>query len=261
MTGIIPFSWTHDTCGPIARSAKDLALIWEVIADAKLTENIPISEMRIGVLHPLRSILQVEPEIEDATYAAAKVLESEGAHRVHVKLPPFKEWDMARRIVVVSDMLAAHQDAGWFPQRVGSYSDEAASLLREGGAISGADLVLALRKLKELEKPLLALFDDVDVVLVPTSIRTAPTVVEAENKAKPGQPPPLVADVMRATGPIGWCGLVSVSVPSGFSSDGLPVGLQFVARDESTALSAAAHFQGLTNFHEARPPLGPLYSA
>jgi aspartyl-tRNA(Asn)/glutamyl-tRNA(Gln) amidotransferase subunit A len=262
MKGIIPFSWTHDTCGPIARTAMDLAFIWQVMADdAKSTANVSIPEIRVGVLHPLQSILQVEPEIEDATYGAISILELGGARRHDVQLPPFKEWDVARRTVVVSDMLAAHQDAGWFPQRVNRYSDEVVSFLRMGQEISGADLVLARRKLEELGQQFLNLFDNVDVVLVPTAIRTAPTVVEAESKAGPGQPPPLVPDVMRATGPIGWCGLASVSVPSGFASDGLPLGLQFVAVNEWTALSTAARFQTLTNFHEARPPLDLLYSA
>jgi aspartyl-tRNA(Asn)/glutamyl-tRNA(Gln) amidotransferase subunit A len=259
MEGIIPFSWTHDTCGPLGRSAEDLALMWQVMSgDGSVTTERPAAGLRIGVLHPLQSMLECLGEVERATYAAADALESEGAKRHDIELPPFEEWDVSRAKVVASDMLAAHQEAGWFPERVDRYSEEARAFLERGLAITGADLTLARRKLEPLGARYLAVFDHVDVVLVPTAIRTAPTVAEAMERAKPGQPPPLVPDIMRATGPVGWCGLVSVSVPSGFADDGLPVGLQFVARDESTALSAAARFQAVTDYHKARPPLEQL---
>jgi aspartyl-tRNA(Asn)/glutamyl-tRNA(Gln) amidotransferase subunit A len=259
MKGIIPFSWTHDTCGPLGRTAEDLALMWRAMsADQSVTTERPASGLRIGVLHPLQSILECHPDIEQATYAAAEVLESEGAKRHDVDLPPFKEWDVPRGMVVVSDMLAAHHEAGWFPDRADRYSDEARAFLEKGLEITGADLTLARRKLKGLRERYLGLFEEVDVVLVPTVIRTAPTVDEAMERSKPGGSPPLVPDIMRATGPVGYCGLVAASVPSGFAGDGMPIGLQFVARDESTALSAAARFQAVTDHHEARPDLERL---
>lgn len=262
MEGIIPFSWTHDTCGPLGRSTEDLALMWRVMSgDGTVTTERPAAELRIGVLHPLQSTLECRDEVERATYAAADALASEGAKRHDIELAPFEEWDVPRAKVVASDMLAAHQEAGWFPERADRYSEEARAFLERGLAITGADLTLARRRLEPLGERYLAVFDHVDVVLVPAAIRTAPTVAEAMEQAKPGEPPPLVPDLMRATGPVGWCGLVSVSVPSGFAEDGLPVGLQFVARDESTALSAAARFQAVTDHHKARPPLEALLTS
>ena len=268
--GIIPLSWTHDTCGPMARSAVDLALVWAIIADDPgVTTRIPVEEMTIGVPHPLQSILQVDPDIEEATYAAARVLEGEGSRRREVQLAPFKEWDAPRKMVVVSDMLAFHQEAGWFPEQEQRYSEQTAAFLRRGEKISGADLVLARRKLQGLGAEFMSALDGIDVLLLPTVICAAPTVEDATGEAEPAHPGadsifqdrrPLVADILRATGPIGWCGLASVSVPCGLSSDGLPLGLQFVARDESMALSVAARYQVATDFHTARPPLDPLLS-
>jgi len=259
MEGIVPFSWTHDTCGPLGRSAVDLALLWRTMSnDPATSSELPVSRMKVGVLHPLQSVLEVIPDVETATYGVADTLVAQGAERRDVTLPPFKEWDAARAMVVVSDMLAAHREAGWFPERADRYSEEAAAFLRRGESVIGADLVLARRKLQALGDRYLALFEEVDVVLVPTAIFTAPTIEAAFAEAEPGKPPPLVPDVMRATGPVGWCGLVSVSVPSGFAADGMPVSIQFVAKHESTALSAAAGFQAATDFHQARPPVGAL---
>jgi aspartyl-tRNA(Asn)/glutamyl-tRNA(Gln) amidotransferase subunit A len=266
--GVIPLSWTHDTSGPIARTAVDLGLAWRVIgADPTADWNLSVESMRIGVLSPLQTILGAESEIEESTRLAAKVLESEGARLRDVSLTPFTEWDGPRKAVVASDMLALHRESGWYPLRAELYSEETLAFLRKAEQIGGADLVLARRKLSRLGEEFTRLFDDVDVVVMPTVTRTAPTVDEAAPRPRSSSesfgsgftdPRPLVAEVLRATGPIGWCGLVSVSVPSGLASDGLPLGVQFVARDESTALSVAARYQTATDFHEATPPLSRI---
>lgn len=259
LEGIVPFSWTHDTCGPLGRTAADMAMMWRVMSgDDTVTINMPISSIRCGVIDPLQSILEVDPEVEKAHYAAADALEAAGAPRRSVRIAPFKDWEEARGKVVVSDMLAAHQDAGWFPGRVDKYSGPAAAFLRMGQEVTGADLTLARRKLQELGQELLDVFNDVDALLWPTVIMTAPTVAEAVAKTKPDKPFPLVPDTMRATGPVGWCGLVGVSIPMGFASNGLPMGLQIVTKDESTALSLGTHYQAITDHHKARPPLDRL---
>ena len=256
LDGIVPFSWTHDTVGPLGRTAEDLAITWRVMSgDASVTTQRPASELRIGIPHPLESTLECHHDIERATYAAAAALESEGVKRHDVDLPNFKEWDQSRAMVVVSDMLAAHTEAGWFPQRWELYSDETQAFLEKGLAITGADLTLARRRLQGLVARYLAVMNEVDVVLLPTVIRTAPLLDEALDRGEPGEPPPLVPDIMRATGPVGYCGFAAVSVPNGFAGDGMPIGLQFVASDESTALSAAARFQAATDHHKVRPPL------
>lgn len=259
MAGIVPFSWTHDTVGPLARSALDLAAVWRVMsADGSVTTDLPLADMRIGVFDPLDPILEVETDVGDAYSAAVEDLLEAGARCRSVRIAPLADWGEARAKVVVSDMLAAHQEAGWFPQRSDRYSDEAAAFLRSGQTITGADLTLARRHLDGLGDELLGLYEDVDAILWPTAIRTAPSVEEAIANSEPGKPPPLVPETMRATGPVGWCGLVGVSVPMGLATSGLPMSLQIVTKDESTALSIAAAFQRITEHHEIRPSLERL---
>jgi aspartyl-tRNA(Asn)/glutamyl-tRNA(Gln) amidotransferase subunit A len=223
--------------------------------------------MTIGIPHSLQGVLEVESGVEEKTAAAAKVLESQGARLTSVDLPPFKEWDAPRKAVVVSDMLALHRESGWFPQRASQYGDDTAAFLRLGERITGADLAVAHRTLRALRRRFMGVFEVVDVLVIPTTSLTAPSWKEAERTTVSAAQPkdstfadarPLVPDVLRATGPIGWCGLVSVSVPSGFSSEGMPIGVQIVTRDESTALSAAVHYQSVTDFHRARPPIDQL---
>jgi aspartyl-tRNA(Asn)/glutamyl-tRNA(Gln) amidotransferase subunit A len=264
LKGIVPFSWTHDTVGPLGRSAEDLALMWRVMSkDHSVTTEVAVSELRIGIFDPLGPVLETDTDVEKAYVGAVEALGRAGARCRNVRVAPLADWGEARAKVVVSDMLAAHQEAGWFPQRTELYSDEAASFLRYGQSISGADLTLARRKLQGLGDELLSLYrgsDSIDAVLWPTAILTAPSVAEAVAKSEPGKPPPLVPETMRATGPVGWCGLVGVSVPMGVASNGLPVGLQIVTKDESTALSIGAAFQNVTDHHKARPPVDRLTS-
>ena len=59
------------------------------------------------------------------------------------------------------------------------------------------------------------------------------------------------------TAPWNALGLPTISVPCGFTGDGLPVGLQLAGRrfDETTVLRAADGFQAVTDWHTRRPPL------
>lgn len=269
--GIIPLSWTHDTCGPMARSALDLAHVWSVMAeDPDLRTDLPVSETTIGVLHPIRSMLDVRPEVEEATTSAAAVLEGEGARLKNVELPPFQQWDGPRKTVVVSDMLAMHKEAGWYPDRKDRYGEGTLAFMEGAEKLTGTDLALAHRTLRALRRMFLSVFEQVDVVLIPTTLRAAPTWEEAERTPRPSEEPsdgayvdtrPLPPQVLRATGPIGWCGLAAVTIPVGFSPEGMPLGLQIVAGDESRVLSVAARYQAVTDFHRARPPLDRLASA
>lgn len=258
LDGVVPFSWTHDTIGPMGRSAEDLAIAWRTMAnDHSATTDVPAARLRLGVL-PLAEVLECEPDVERAYDDAAEVLEAQRFERRDVRLAPFSDWGPARLTVVCSDMAAAAVDAGWYPERKELYSEEALVFLESAFAITGPDLTLARRTLDRLAKEYLALFDEIDVLLVPTAIRTAPEVSEVNENRGPGRPPPLVGPTMRATGPVGYCGLASASVPMGFARDGMPVGIQFIAHEESTALSAAARFQEATDHHQARAPLASM---
>ena len=67
----------------------------------------------------------------------------------------------------------------------------------------------------------------------------------------------MIQRLTRFTRPINYLGLPSLSIPSGFTRGGLPVGLQLVGRsfDEATILRIGAAFQRATDFHEKVPQL------
>lgn len=94
-------------------------------------------------------------------------------------------------------------------------------------------------------------FRAVDAVLTPTTPRPAPPKQEAELTR--------AGDLISYTSPFNFNGCPSISVPAGFTRDGLPVGLMLSARpfDEPRLLGLAHAYQEATRFGERRPPLEP----
>ena len=115
--------------------------------------------------------------------------------------------------------------------------------------ISGADYVRAQRIRTLLKAKMADMFKQVDV-LATASLPVAATTMETNLETELAFSDPL--------GGIGnFCGLPAISVPSGFTSKGLPAGIQFVgaANDEDAVLAAANLFQSHTSWHMRQPPV------
>ena len=67
----------------------------------------------------------------------------------------------------------------------------------------------------------------------------------------------VIQRLTRFTRPVNYLGLPSLTVPSGFTKTGLPVGMQLIGRsfDEATLLTIGAAFQRATDYHERLPKL------
>lgn len=90
-------------------------------------------------------------------------------------------------------------------------------------------------------------FGDLDVLLLPTTPTTVPTVQDAS-----GNPQALSPELTVFAN---YYGLPAISVPSGLDTNGLPLGLQMVAKpwDEESALSLASRYQGATPWNAQHP--------
>jgi aspartyl-tRNA(Asn)/glutamyl-tRNA(Gln) amidotransferase subunit A len=91
-------------------------------------------------------------------------------------------------------------------------------------------------------------FGEVDALLTPTMPTVAPLLAGATKDYDRGR---------QFTLPFSWTGLPSVSVPCGFSPNGLPIGLQIVSNElqESLLLQIAAAYEDATKFYKRRPPV------
>jgi aspartyl-tRNA(Asn)/glutamyl-tRNA(Gln) amidotransferase subunit A len=253
MEGVIPLSWTLDSCGPMARSAIDLDLMWTVLTESKRA-SARWDGLRLATPE-WESLGEVDPEVGDAVEEAIQACVVAGATRSEVALPQFERWDRPRNVFLASEALAAHQEAGWYPEKADAYGPETLRSLRHAETISASKLVAARRTLESLARHWFEAFRDADLLALPTTPVAAPRIEDLARMQGSHFRPEVVVRLTRLCGPVNWCDLAAVSVPCGFTAAGLPIGLQLVARDETTALTAALAYQSVTEFHTRRPPL------
>jgi aspartyl-tRNA(Asn)/glutamyl-tRNA(Gln) amidotransferase subunit A len=157
-----------------------------------------------------------------------------------------------------SEMLAFHEP--YFKAHPDKYmASVRRSLAAETAAnVRAVDYVRALWALRELRRTVDDSFTDVDLVVLATTRVVAPTIEELlrrEVNTKPQDPESDFPDCVF----FNVYGLPAISVPCGFSSTGLPLGLTIAGPhlSESRVLALANAYEKATNWHERRPPLTP----
>lgn len=246
--GVAAFSPRLDTCGPIGRDARDLALLHEVLADRACPLACDVGGLRAGVVDPA-DLGELGDGVADAVAAATEVLVAAGVTVRPVSVPAFGAWSAARAQYVLTDFLAVHRDADLYPRRAHHYTAEVAAYLRHAETITAEERAAATAELDGLARRLQAGCDGVDVVVLPTTAVTAPRRADCVfDPARPGRAA-VVGTLMRLCGPFSWCGWAAVSVPCGLDADGMPIGLQIAGRTVRTVLAVAAAFQDRTGHH------------
>jgi aspartyl-tRNA(Asn)/glutamyl-tRNA(Gln) amidotransferase subunit A len=94
------------------------------------------------------------------------------------------------------------------------------------------------------------LFKEMDVIILPTTTTVTPTIAEAKANG------PFALDPFN-TDQFNYYGLPAISIPCGFSKNGLPLGLQIVGQKggDTVVLAAAEKYQTATTWHSRHPPL------
>jgi aspartyl-tRNA(Asn)/glutamyl-tRNA(Gln) amidotransferase subunit A len=257
--GAMMAGYSLDKIGPLGRTADDCALVLAAIAghdsydrsslspgDADFSYTTPITgRLRIGLL--TNAWQKPDPEIEAAAKSALDALEATGAAVKEARLPEGPYVAAADTIVYVEGAAAFRDliDSG----KVAGLTDgfgQIAGYVNE--QISASDYMRALQIRGVFQPRIDALFDEFDVITAP-SMPVAATTVDED-----------LADLSFAdpVGAIGnLCGLPAVSVPCGFTSKGLPIGIQFLARvcNEHAVILAATRLQNRTDWHKKQPPL------
>ena len=249
-----------DKIGPLARSASDCGLVLATIAghDPLDASSLPASDAAFSYPQAVRArsprigwvaeqMKDAQPGVAAAADAARKVLEKAGHKVKEVKLPQ-GPWEPAANVMVSVEGAATFDDL----ITSGRSLELADPVGRIGGfvgqQISGADYLRAQRVRGVLQRKMAELFRDYDLLLGAAENVTA-TRLEANLETDLSG-----ADPLGAIGNL--CGLPAVSVPCGFDSNGLPVGLQFLGAPlaDATVLAEAEFYQRLTDWHRKHPP-------
>jgi aspartyl-tRNA(Asn)/glutamyl-tRNA(Gln) amidotransferase subunit A len=266
--GAMPLSQSLDTVGPLAQSAEDCALLMGLMAGADPQDptavNLPVPDYVAATKGSLKGIRIGVPTafyVDDLDSEVARVLDEtvatlkrEGADIVKVELPDQRQLASASQLVLAVEAAAFHKR--WMIERLEDYGAQTRMRLENGLAVPGVTYLEAMR----WRGPALSAHNvavaDVDAVIAPVSPIPAPTIAESDVGGGPGAEA-VIQRLTRFTRPVNYLGVPSLSIPSGFTRSGLPVGMQLIGRsfDEATLLRIGAAFQRATDFHARVPNL------
>ena len=262
--GVVTLGISFDHAGPIARSVTDACILLEAIAGKyprgqtrpdhrKLRKSLP-RRFRIGL--PKEFFFErLDNEVRRLVEAAAKNFESLGARIEEVSLPRLTgAIDQASQLVI-AEINDYHESQGYYPARAAEYGDDVRGHLEMGHKLLAVDYLRALPKRRQIVEDFQAAFEEVDVILAPTSPIPAPRV-GARTVHAPGEGDNIVrAELLRLTRPANQTGFPAISIPCGFTREGLPVGLQLMGPrwGEARLLAIALAYEEATEWHKGHP--------
>jgi aspartyl-tRNA(Asn)/glutamyl-tRNA(Gln) amidotransferase subunit A len=257
--GIVPLTWSLDHCGPITKTVEDAATMLHILAgydrldlqsvdepvpDYRKAIGAPVSGFRLGI--PPQFYDGLQPEVTHAMDEATALLKKMTRGATDVVLPSILDTGANSEGALFREMLG-----GEFmipPPAGGGF-----------GAGRAVDYIRQWRNLRLVRRKVdVDVFkrQNVDVLITPT-IRELPWPIEEEldrlADAHPRNPKP------GNTRSLDDYGLPTITVPCGFSSAGLPIGLQISGAhlDEMSVLALAYAYQRSTDWHLRKPPLSP----
>jgi aspartyl-tRNA(Asn)/glutamyl-tRNA(Gln) amidotransferase subunit A len=256
-----PVSPSFDTIGPMARSVADVARIFAVIAghdnrdplssDHPLLNflsnlNDGIKGVRLGI--PRNFYLEnLHPEIEKAFNDAVKSLEALGATLVDIDVPGAAEAQYWATVLIFSDACAFYGER--LKQQSDKFSKAVHDRMTTGFAYTNLDYSNAMRAREMWKLELVKVFNTVDIILSPTLPTLVPPVEDDKSLLE------ITEDSTRNTyaGALGQ--IPGLSIPCGFTSDGLPIGLQLESAwwEDPLLLRVGHAFQGQSDWHLKTP--------
>lgn len=257
----IQCSARFDTFGPLARRVTDVARMFAVLAGYDRRDPVSrhhewgsflpelskgIKGVRIGI--PRNFIWEEsEPDIARAFQEAIETLKRLGAVPVDLYLAQFEEAQHAPMALVLAEGASFHRKR--IEEHPECFGEDVISRLRLGFDVTGMQYADAERWRQRWARTVSDAFESADVILMPTTPTTAPSADDAREMLK------TTLRITRFTFPFTWAGCPGLSVPCGFSSEGLPIGLLIngPAWSEALLLRIGAAYQRETDWHERRP--------
>jgi len=263
--GAMPLAPSMDVVGPMARSLRDCALLFRLMAGpdpldptttpggaARPLPDGALRGVRVGVADPIPGPALTAGN-RAVFEAAHRVLEAEGAIVVPVVLPWIDEALALGGIVTRSETAAAH--ARWYAIQPGDYGRILRFRIGVGLSISARDYLDALALRVRLARDFAAqVFERCDLLMLPTYFQGAPSIASLEPNDDNLET--VWAGVGDLTRPFNYLGLPAVQMPCGFDLDGMPLGMQWLGRpyDDERLLAWGSRFQAITDWHRRRPP-------
>lgn len=250
--------WSMNHVGPMCGSVGDTAILLSAIAGYDVRDStsadrpIPnyaaalrakVSALRLGIP---RAVFydKLDPEIDAAMSKALGVLRHLTAGLRKVNLQPISDSMVPN--IVLAETYAFH--APYFLKTPERYNAAIRRNFQQGSKVTTAAYIQSRRELAAVRSAVGAVFSNVDLLVTPTTTVPPPTIEEAVRRG-------IELEMIRNTAQFNVYGLPTISIPCGFMSSGLPIGMQITGPHfgESKVLALAHAYEQATEWHTRRP--------
>ena len=265
--GVFALSWSLDHAGPMTRTVEDCAIMLQAVAgydpkdpssargpdvDYRISLTGNIRGLRIGVPTELNE--PCDDSVATLIQDSIAVLHDMGAEIHQVSLPiAGSHATAAGNVITWSEEAQVH--APWVDQ-LQDYTEGARQKVLVGSVITGVQY----HKAQQLRRMVM---DEMNAILNQVDLLVGPVAGSPPSRLPTGPAPATLAGAMGMatersfSRPYNLTGMPAVSVPCGFTPEGLPIGLQIAGRlfDDATVLRAAHAYEQATPWHKIHPDL------
>jgi aspartyl-tRNA(Asn)/glutamyl-tRNA(Gln) amidotransferase subunit A len=229
MAGVLPLAWSLDEVGLFARNVADCQRVFAASVSAAPPRAAPprAAALRMAVVDD--AMERAAPEAARAVAALVDGVAAPGLEITALRLGVLDDVAAAHRVIMTAEIAAVH--AGLFARHEEHYAPRIAMMVREALHVLGRDVVEGERLRSRVAHLVSAVFDDVDVLVLPSVVDVAPPRDTTGDRSLQ-----LLASLL---------GLPAVTIPAGLSASGLPLGMQLIGRyhADEALLGVAAHLE------------------
>ena len=267
--GVYPLCWTLDSVGPLTRSVEDAAIVFQAMQGSDERDE---STVGVTVRDPLRGLKDgvrglriafaettffddVDPEVGRAVRETGSVFRSLGAQVSSMAVPEAAvAWAEEKRpLLIAAEACAVNRE--FLDKHLDKLDPVIGPRMLTGRMLSAPDYFALLQRYAELRRQVRWTLRDVDALLVPTAMVAARPLAAIDKSFE------VYLDhnmrYHRNAGIGNILNLCAVSVPCGFTSEGLPIGLMVYAKpfEEDMALRVAYAYEQASDWHARHPDL------
>lgn len=247
--GVFPLSWTLDHVGPMTKTVEDAALMLKAMEEydqnnlfpqGKVFSDINVKNSNlngyvIGISEEIYN--EVDPSIKQGMMKTVKELKTLGAEIRNVTIPSLDQIQYATEVILCVEAATVHHQ-NLVNHQDDDFGSDVRIMLKFGEILTGVQYMQAQQLRKLISKELKKTFKSIDALLIPTIPVPAPDINQTYVQIN-GEKLDLTNTLVRFSSIASISGLPALAISSGFSPEGLPVGIELIGKpfDEQTIIN------------------------